>query len=67
MKVVFFSGQRSNLVVWLYGDRMQFPRGNTNGYGSSENSISEFDVTKTITARQRWSIPDGPKYTFAPF
>ncbi|WP_298316773.1 2OG-Fe(II) oxygenase [uncultured Aquimarina sp.] len=61
------SGQRSNLVVWLYGDRMQIPRGSTSSYGSSENSITEFDDTKIITARQRWSIPDGPKDTFAPF
>lgn len=61
------SGQRSNLVVWLYGDRMQIPRGNSSSYGSSGNSIAEFDTQKTITARQRWSIPDGPKDTFAPF
>ena len=32
------SGQRSNLVVWLYGDRMQIPRGGASSYGSVDNS-----------------------------
>ncbi|WP_271784745.1 2OG-Fe(II) oxygenase [Aquimarina algiphila] len=61
------SGQRSNLVVWLYGDHMKIPRGSTNSYGSSADSISKFDVPENITARQRWSVPDGPKDSFAPF
>ncbi|WP_234424301.1 2OG-Fe(II) oxygenase [Aquimarina sp. Aq107] len=61
------SGQRSNLVVWLYGDHMQIPRANTSSYGSSDNSISKFDEPKNITAQQRWNIPDTPKDTFAPF
>ncbi|MBT9189227.1 2OG-Fe(II) oxygenase [Zobellia russellii] len=61
------SGQRSNLVVWLYGDRMQIPRGSTSSYGNS-NSDSIKDVAlESVTARQRWSLPDGLKDTVAPF
>ncbi|TPN83060.1 2OG-Fe(II) oxygenase [Aquimarina algicola] len=61
------SGQRSNLVVWLYGDRMQVPRGGASSYGSFVNSVATDDTLENITARQRWSVPDGPKDTFAPF
>tara|TARA_R110002167_G_scaffold171848_1_gene369927 strand:+ start:240 stop:1202 length:963 start_codon:yes stop_codon:yes gene_type:complete len=61
------SGQRSNLVVWLYGDRMQIPRGSTSSYGSVGNSSSKVVTEENITARQRWSVPDGPKDTIAPF
>jgi len=61
------SGQRSNLVVWLYGDRMQIPQGGTSSYGDIDNSTSKFDESENITARQRWSIPDEPKDAFAPF
>jgi hypothetical protein len=60
------SGQRSNLVVWLYGDRMQVPQGNTSSYGNFGNSVSS-DSFENITAKQRWSIPKEPKDTFAPF
>lgn len=60
------SGQRSNLVVWLYGDRMQIPRGNTSSYGSFGNSASA-NLFENITAQQRWSVPSTPKDTFAPF
>ncbi len=61
------SGQRSNLVVWLYGDRMQIPRGNTSSYGSFSNSASTSDLSENITARQRWTVPNSPKDTSAPF
>lgn len=61
------SGQRSNLVVWLYGDRMQIPRGSTSSYGSVGNTSSKVDTTENITARQRWSLPDGSKDSIAPF
>lgn len=61
------SGQRSNLVVWLYGDRMQIPRGSTSSYGSVGNPSSKVVTAENITARQRWSLPDGPKDTVAPF
>ena len=61
------SGQRSNLVVWLYGDHMQIPRGNTSSYVSANNSISKVVTAENITARQRWSVPDGPKDMIAPF
>lgn len=61
------SGQRSNLVVWLYGDRMQIPRGSTSSYSSFNNSVSTVESSESITARERWSIPNEPKDTFAPF
>jgi len=61
------SGQRNNLVVWLYGDRMQIPRGGASSYGNFDNSIPTADTPETVTPRQRWSLPDGPKDTFAPF
>ena len=61
------SGQRSNLVVWLYGDRMQIPRGHKSNYGSFDNSISKVDAPENVTARERWSVPDEPKDNFAPF
>ena len=61
------SGQRSNLVVWLYGDRMQIPRGNTSSYGNIGNSSSTIVTHKNVTARERWSIPTESKDTFAPF
>jgi len=61
------SGQRSNLVVWLYGDHMQVPRGSASSYGSSNNSVSTVATTENITPHQRWSIPNSPKDTAAPF
>ncbi|SIS72454.1 hypothetical protein SAMN05421766_103634 [Zobellia uliginosa] len=61
------SGQRSNLVVWLYGDRMQIPRGNTSSYGNSSGDTIKNDAFESVTPRQRWSLPDGPKDTVAPF
>ena len=60
------SGQRSNLVVWLYGDRMQIPRGNTSSYGSINNGEAN-RITTEANAKQRWSLPKGNKDTFAPF
>ncbi|PKB44404.1 hypothetical protein AX016_2623 [Cellulophaga sp. RHA19] len=61
------SGQRNNLVVWLYGDRMQIPRGGASSYGSAGNSESKVVATQSISARDRWSIPEAPKDTIAPF
>lgn len=61
------SGQRSNLVVWLYGDRMQIPQGGSSSYGSFDNSTAKIDESENITARQRWSVPNETKDTFAPF
>lgn len=61
------SGQRSNLVVWLYGNRMQIPRVGISSYGSIDNSESTVIKRKEISSRQRWSLPDSPKDTFAPF
>jgi len=61
------SGQRNNLVVWLYGDRMQTPRAGASSYGDFDNSAPTVDVAENITARQRWSVPKAPKDTFAPF
>ena len=61
------SGQRSNLVVWLYGEQMQIPRGNASSYGGVGNSSSSVDVIEKISPRERWSVPDNPKDAFAPF
>ncbi|GAL61794.1 hypothetical protein [Algibacter lectus] len=61
------SGQRSNLVVWLYGDRMQIPRGGASSYGSVDNSESKVVTSDSISARERWTVPKSPKDTFAPF
>ena len=61
------SGQRSNLVVWLYGNRMQVPHGGTSNYGNIGNSYDSNDTVVSVPARQRWSLPDGTKDTFAPF
>ncbi|MBL7560369.1 2OG-Fe(II) oxygenase [Olleya sp. YSTF-M6] len=61
------SGQRSNLVVWLYGDRMQVPRGSTSSYGNVNNLTSESVTSENISVDERWSVPKGTKDTFAPF
>lgn len=61
------TGQRSNLVVWLYGDRMKVPRGGASSYGIFGDPEPTIDVPENITARQRWSIPEGEKDTSAPF
>lgn len=61
------SGQRNNLVMWLYGDRMQTPLGSISSYGSSSNRLSNHINQEDITASQRWSLPDGVKDTVAPF
>lgn len=61
------SGQRSNLVVWLYGDRMQIPRGSSSSYGGATNGATTVVTAENITTRQRWSLPDGSKDTIAPF
>ncbi|WP_417610986.1 2OG-Fe(II) oxygenase [Owenweeksia hongkongensis] len=61
------SGQRNNLVVWLYGERMQIPRGGGSSYGNFEDSSSSIDESEIITSRQRWSVPQIPKDTVAPF
>jgi hypothetical protein len=61
------SGQRNNLVVWLYGDQMQIPQGAANSYGNFDKSASIVDATENASAHQRWSVPDTPKDTFAPF
>lgn len=61
------SGQRNNLVVWLYGKHMQVPRGVASSYGSIENSDFTNETMQSINAHQRWSEPTEPKDTFAPF
>jgi hypothetical protein len=47
------SGERSNMVLWLYGDRMQTP----------------FDSNQadSVSARQCWSNPTAPRDRSAPF
>lgn len=61
------NGQRSNLVAWLYGDRMQIPSGGSNSYGNFENSAQHFNVSNNISAYERWSVPAEPKDSYAPF
>lgn len=46
-------GERSNFVLWLYGDNGQIPP-----FGA---------VQKTISAQERWSPHTGNKDNFAPF
>lgn len=48
------SGQRTNMVLWLYGDRMQMP----SSMSSSNTSISVED---------RWAVPYQAKDKSAPF
>ncbi len=47
------SGERSNLVLWLYGDRGQVPFGP--------------DRVKAPSAQQRWTVPSVAPDGFAPF
>ena len=47
------SGERSNIVLWLYGDGMQIPTQNDKGM--------------IIDAQKRWTIPSDPKDNVAPF
>lgn len=61
------SGQRSNLVVWLYGERMEIPRGDASSYGKFTHATAPESDKQTATAHQRWSIPSTPKDYFAPF
>ncbi len=48
------SGQRTNIVLWLYGDRMTVP---------SPRVLSE----STLSAKERWTVPSQIKDTSAPF
>ena len=61
------SGQRSNLVLWLYGDRMHTSRGGASSYGNIYHSIKDEFEIENISARERWSVPSGIKDSFAPF
>ncbi|WP_152286622.1 2OG-Fe(II) oxygenase [Flavicella marina] len=61
------SGQRNNLVVWLYGDRMQIPRGNASSYGSEINASTNSKMRQNVSANERWKIPSEPKDNIAPF
>ncbi len=47
------SGKRTNFVLWLYGDRMQLPRGHV--------------PQASLSAKERWSLPRVAKDKFAPF
>lgn len=61
------AGQRSNLVLWLYGDRMQVPR--DHGASSYGNVGQNTHVTadNNADAQQRWQVPTAPLDEFAPF
>ena len=47
------SGTRSNMVLWLYGDRMQIPRHNIQ--------------PAAVDAKARWTLPVSQPDRFAPF
>jgi hypothetical protein len=47
------SGSRSNMVLWLYGERMQIP--------------SPGLKTGPVTPEERWTVPQQPSDTYAPF
>ena len=47
------SGTRTNMVLWLYGDNMQVPRG--------------VGLHSDIDANQRWTVPHSQPDRFAPF
>jgi hypothetical protein len=47
------SGERSNIVLWLYGDGMQIPTQNDKGL--------------IVDAHKRWTVPTDPKDNVAPF
>jgi hypothetical protein len=61
------SGQRSNLVVWLYGDRMQIPIGGSSSYGDFGSATQKVDAPEAISAGERWTVPKEAKDGFAPF
>lgn len=46
-------GERSNLVLWLYGDGMQIPRPGA--------------PTPELDPHDRWTVPDAPADDIAPF
>lgn len=46
-------GERTNFVLWLYGDNGQVPR-----FGAPD---------RMLDAKERWSVPTSPKDDFAPF
>ncbi len=47
------SGERTNLVLWLYGDRMELPRPQSHNL--------------EIAPKERWTIPSNEPDDFAPF
>ncbi len=47
-------GKRTNMVLWLYGDRMQLPP----RFGSTDRAYS---------AHEHWTVPSTAKDEFAPF
>lgn len=47
------SGERSNFVLWIYGERGQIP--------------FQFNQVHTIDAKQRWTVPTAQQDHFAPF
>jgi hypothetical protein len=46
-------GERQNFVLWLYGEQGQIP-----SFGANH---------KTISPKERWSVPEQPSDNFAPF
>jgi hypothetical protein len=48
------SGKRTNIVLWLYGDRMQVPSYKT-------------PPDRSLSAQERWTVPSVKNDEFAPF
>ncbi|QTN39765.1 hypothetical protein HZ996_11625 [Cryomorphaceae bacterium] len=61
------SGQRSNPVTWLYGERMQIPRGHSSSYGGVGVASPGVAIPQEVSAQERWQVPTAPKDEFAPF
>lgn len=61
------SGQRNNMVLWLYGDRMQIPQSyGANSY-ASVGEQTQNEQSPNASAEQRWTVPNTPLDAFAPF
>lgn len=60
------SGQRTNMVLWLYGERMQVSRGGNSSYGGTAGEKSSADIIE-VNAKERWSASTTPLDGYAPF
>lgn len=64
------SGLRTNMVLWLYGDRMQVPGRGASSYGNSitaDTVSAQNTASGNISANERWTVPTAPLDGYAPF